>query len=320
MNLTVITRRSATAMIAGCVAICAVPTRARAQANTAIRVGIQPVEAAAAVYYARDMGFFANAGLGVDIQPMQNTPAIAAAIASNAIDIGFITVDVLAALHEKSIPIVAIAPANEYESPTTLRTNALVLAANSPVQQAKDLNGKTIAVAGLHTLSETAARVWIDRNGGDSTTVKFVELPFPGMSAALASDRVDGAWVVEPFIGAATKSGRVLAYGFDGVSKHFINAVWFADPTWANAHVDAVRRFASAMHVTAIWANKNQVKSGELLAKYTSIDPGVVAVMARVHYPEQMTAALMQPLIDASAKYQGFSTFPAREVIYVSPQ
>jgi hypothetical protein len=40
--------------------------------------------------------------------------------------------------------------------------------------------------------------------------------------------------------------------------------------------------------------------------------------MARVHYPEQMTAALMQPLIDASAKYQGFSTFPAREVIYAS--
>jgi hypothetical protein len=26
---------------------------------------------------------------------------------------------------------------------------------------------------------------------------------------------------------------------------------------------------------------------------------------------------LMQPLIDASAKYQGFSSFPAQEVIYV---
>jgi NitT/TauT family transport system substrate-binding protein len=320
MSLMEITRRDATVIIAGCMAMCAVPSPVRAQANTTIRVGIQPVEAAAAVYYAREMGFFANAGLDADIQPMQNTPAIAAAIASNAIDIGFITVDVLAAVHEKNIPVVAIAPANEYESSTTLRTNALVLAENSAVKQARDLDGKTIGVAGLHTLSETATRVWIDQNGGDSTTVKFIEIPFPAMSSALASDRIDGAWVVEPFIGAATKSGRVLAYGFDGVSKHFINAVWFAAPAWANAHADTVRRFASAMRLTAVWANKNQVKSGELLAKYTNIDPGVVAVMARVHYPEQMTPALMQPLIDTTAKYQGFSTFPAREVIYASPR
>jgi ABC-type nitrate/sulfonate/bicarbonate transport system substrate-binding protein len=99
MSLTVITRRDATAIIAGCVAMCAVPSRAGAQTQTTIRVGIQPVEAAAAVYYARDMGLFANAGIEADIQPMQNTPAIAAAIASNAIDIGFITVDVLAEVH-----------------------------------------------------------------------------------------------------------------------------------------------------------------------------------------------------------------------------
>jgi NitT/TauT family transport system substrate-binding protein len=311
-----ITRRSATAVIVSAAALFALPLRTGAQSSTTIRIGIQPVEAAAAVYFAKQMGFFANAGLDSDIRPLQNTPAIAAAIASDAVDIGFITVDVLAAIHEKGIPAIAIAPANEYLSPATLRTNALVLSADSRVQSAKELNGKTIAVAGLHTLSETATRVWVDQNGGDSSTLKFVEVPFPAMASALAADRIDGAWVVEPFVGTAAKSGRVLAYGFEGVAKHFISGVWFADPQWAKSHADVVRRFAGAMQETAVWANKNQAKSGEMLAKFTNIDPGVIAVMARVHYPEQMTAALVQPLIDASAKYQGFASFPAQEVIY----
>jgi NitT/TauT family transport system substrate-binding protein len=317
MSLMMITRRRASALMFGGAALCANPSQVLAQSIATVRIGIQPVEAAAAVYYAKDMGFFTKAGLDADIQPFQNTPAIAAAVASSSIDIGFITVDVLAAIHEKNIPAVAIAPANEYVSPTTTRTNALVLPANSPIEQAKGLNGKIIAIAGLHSLSETAARVWIDQNGGDSSTVKFVEVPFPAMPAALDAGRVDAAWVVEPFVGAATKNGRVLAYGFDGVSKHFINAVWFAAPQWANAHSNVVSRFAAAIRETAIWANENQTKSAGILARYTSIDPGVIAIMARVHFPEQMTPALMQPLIDASAKYQGFSSFPAQELIYV---
>jgi ABC-type nitrate/sulfonate/bicarbonate transport system substrate-binding protein len=53
------------------------------------------------------------------------------------------------------------------------------------------------------------------------------------------------------------------------------------------------------MRQAAAWANANPAKSGELLAKYTKIDP-----------------ALMQPLIDVAAKFGSFSAFPARELIY----
>ena len=302
----------------GGAAICANPSQMLAQSISTVRIGIQRVEAAAEVYFAKDMGFFTKAGLDADVELFQNTPAVAAAVASSSMDIGLITVDVLAAIHEKNIPVIAIAPATEYLSPATTRTNALVLPASSPIQQAKELNGKIIAVAGLHTLSETAARVWIDQNGGDSSTVKFVEVPFPAMPAALDAGRVDAAWVVEPFVGAVTKNGRVLEYGFDGISKHFINAVWIANPQWAKGHSNVVSRFVVAMHETGTWANKNPQKSGDILAKYMKIDPTVIATMARVRYAEQMTPALMQPLIDASAKYQGFNSFPAQEVIYVS--
>ena len=37
--------------------------------------------------------------------------------------------------------------------------------------------------------------------------------------------------------------------------------------------------------------------------------------MVRSHYAEELTPALMQPGIDASAKYNSFTTFPASELL-----
>ena len=202
--------------------------------------------------------------------------------------------------------MIAIAPATRVRSSTTLRTNALVLAKLNNRQASEGPQRQDDSPSPALTRSQKLLAVdrkwWAPHTHKNS---KNREIPlFQACPRCSLSDRIDGARVVEPFIGAARKSGRVLAYGFDGISKHFINATWFADPGWANMHADTVSRFASAMRVTAIWANENQAKSGELRAKYTKIDPASVAAMARVHYPEQMTAALMQPLIDASAKYR----------------
>jgi len=70
------------------------------------------------------------------------------------------------------------------------------------------------------------------------------------------------------------------------------------------------------IHEASVWANRNQAQSGQILAKYTKIDPAVVATMARGRYAEQLTPSVMQPGIDASAKYNNFSPFPAAELIY----
>jgi NitT/TauT family transport system substrate-binding protein len=182
--------------------------------------------------------------------------------------------------------------------PTTVQIAGLVVSGNSPLLKAQDFSGKIVGVAALNSLAETAPRAWIDKNGGDSSAVKFVEVPFPAMPAALDAGRIDAAWVTELFLGGAKKSGRVLAYGFDSISRHFIYGAWFSAPEWAKDHPDLVSRFARVLHETAVWANKNPEKSGEILSKYTKVDLAVVAAMTRTRNAEQLTAALMQPLID----------------------
>jgi NitT/TauT family transport system substrate-binding protein len=308
------TRARASALLFGAASVLGGATRGRAQTVAAVRIATLPIESAAEVFFAKDMGFFTKAGLDVEIQTMQNGASIAAAELSGAIDIGYSPVDVLANVHQKNVPVVVIAPANEYISPS--RNAGLVLAPGSAIRQAKDLNGKTIAVAALHSLSESAPRAWIDRNGGDSSTVKFVEIPFPAMLPALDSGRVDAVWDAEPFLSTAAKSERVLEYGFDAIAKRFLIGAWFTTRQWANDHADAVARFTAAIHETAVWTNKNPAASGQILAKYTKIDPAVIATMTRSRCGETLTAAALQPLIDLSAKYNEFPAFPAQDLIY----
>lgn len=316
MSLTVITRSRASALLFGGAALCA-SASVRAQTNDTIRVAVIPIEAAAEAFFAKEMGFFAKAALDADVQTIQTGPAIAAAIVSNAIDIGYGTLDALAAIHQKGVPFVIIAPASEYLSASTQKTTALVVPATSSVQKARDLSGKVFAVIALSGITHTAARAWIDQNGGDASTVKFVELPFSAMPAALDGGRIDAAWISEPFLSVAKKDGRVLVYGFDAISKHFLTNAWFSAPQWSKDHPGIVRRFARVIRETAVWANKNPDATGVVLAKVLKVDPASISGTARIHYAEQMTPALMQPFIDVSAKYNGFSTFPAQELIYV---
>jgi hypothetical protein len=52
--------------------------------------------------------------------------------------------DELAAQHQKGIPLVIIVPTRDYLSPGSLHTQALVVPANSPIQQAKELTAVTV--------------------------------------------------------------------------------------------------------------------------------------------------------------------------------
>jgi len=316
MKICPMKRGHAAALLLGSTALWSLPSTGRAQENAPLRIGTFAVENGLQAFYARDNGFFTAAGLAADVQFLPGSAAIAAGIVSNSIDVGYGALDVLATLHQKSIPIVVIAPGGEYRAPVTSHVAAIMVPANSTVKQAKDLNGKVIAANSLHSLADAVPKLWVDQNGGDSTTLKFVEMPFAAMPAAFDAGRVDAALISEPFMSVAAKSARVLVYGYDCIAKDFLLGAYFTTPQWAKDHADVIARFRTGMRQAASWANANPAKSGELLAKYTKIDPAVIATMTRARFGEQLTPALMQPLIDVAAKFGGFSPFPARELIY----
>jgi NitT/TauT family transport system substrate-binding protein len=287
---------------------------ASSQALTPLHIQTIPFDAGSQVFYAKDMGFFTRAGLDVTIDPVGNGPAIAAAVASGAVDIGFSNALSIETAFKKGLPFVFVANSAIYTSAAP--TSVIMVLKDSPIKTAKDLNGKTFGVNGLKNIAQYAPSLWIDKNGGDSSTMRFVEIPPAETPAALTQKRVDATFIAEPQITQAKADSRVLGKAYDVLGEGWMIAGYFTTREWADAHLDVLHKFQAAMRATAAWANANQDKSADILAKYTHLDPALVRASYRAKFGETLTAAAIQPTIDLAAHYKQLDAFPASELIY----
>ncbi len=293
--------------------LAALAAPARAQTTATLRVSTGTAEVGALQFYAADLGFYAKAGLDVQLMPAQNGPANAAAVASGSLDIGSGNALALAQARERGIPFVYISPSGEYSSAAP--TAGLVVPKSSPARTAADLAGKTIAVATLGSLGEIATRAWLDQHHVDLKSVKFVELPFPAMDVAIATGHVDAAAVEEPLLSRILVSdAKLFADIYDAIADSFSEGGSFTTEDFVRTHPLAVRRFAAVMAETARWANANPAASAVILKKYTGID--VSEERHRVHFAERLDPRQLQPLIDVAAKYGTLkASFPAAQMI-----
>jgi len=284
-----------------------------------LTVAIIPSDSAAEAYYAQDLGYFKDAGLDVTILPMQASPPIISAVVGGSVDIGNSVVGSAVAARAHGVPVKFLAPGGLYLAATP--TARLVALAGSPLKTPKDFVGKTIAVSGLQDLVFWAARAWISDGKVNPDDVKYVELPFPAMVAALQQHRVDGAVLIEPFVAGAGDQVSYVADIDDWVSKRFLATGWLASESWLAAHPDVAEKFIAVMRRTADWANSHHQDSSDILLKYVKLTPELASKMIRPTYGTALDAKDMQPVIDNSEKY---STMPrpvtAGELIWTAPK
>lgn len=302
---------SALALVFGSASIATAQTK-----PATINVISLPSDTAGTLYYADELGYFKAAGLDVKITDMTASPPIVAAVAAGAGDIGFSVVTSTAVAHERGIPVRFIAPGAMWV--TANGTAQLVVAKDSTLVKASDFNGKTIAITGLADLTYYGTIAWLDKNGGDTPTVKWVEMSFPEMAAAVATHRVDGAMIAEPFLEAAKPQVKFVAPVDDAISPRFMSTGWIATNDWIKNHPVEAAKFNAVMRKTAIWANAHQKESAQILLRHTRITPETAATMSRVEYATSLDPKQLQYSIDAAAKYAKTPqrVTPASELIW----
>jgi ABC-type nitrate/sulfonate/bicarbonate transport system substrate-binding protein len=169
-------------------------------------------------------------------------------------------------------------------------------------------------------MSYLGARAWIDKNGGDSKSVHWLEISDPQHVAAMKSGRVDAASVGEPALDDALRGGavRVLGAVFDAIASRFLIAGYCTSEAYAKANPDVITRFADAINAAAHWANqpKNYAQSAQIIGRYAMAP--VLPDSTRVVYAEQVRAADIQPVLDVLLAY-GFLKTPMRASELVSP-
>ena len=284
----------------------AVPARAADAALIPLEVGTMPGDASAEVYYGVDQGFFKAEGLDVHITSFTNVSAQAAAVIAGTIAVGNGGVGSIAVAREKGILERVIAPASMYDA--SALTAAFMVAKDSPIKTAAELNGKIVGTNGLQDQAHLESMLWLEKHGADLSTIRFTEVPFPAMAGALTQNRIQAALMVEPLITAASADVRQLGDAMGAISQHFITTGWFASDTWLQANPDAGARFVRAMQKTAVWANAHHAESAQILVRSAKLDPAIASKMTRSTYGTALDPALMQPVLDM---FLHFKVLPA---------
>jgi NitT/TauT family transport system substrate-binding protein len=288
---------------------------ASAQERVTLRVGTAPVESYAMPYFAVENGFYEKAGLDVHITSLAGGGATLAALIGGSLDVAYTNSGAMSNAHARGVPIYLFFPGGYYTS--SQPTTALLVAKNSPLHTAKDMNGKTVALSTLRDLVQISCMKWMDDNGGDSSSVKWIEMPTVAMGDALAAGRIDAAIVVEPEITESKATTRIFAKTYDAIAKTLMISGCVATKDWLDKNLETARRYIAVMRQTAEWANKNHQAFPAILSKYTKIPADVIAAEQHSVYGTYLDARVIQPIIDTSAQYKILpERFAATDLFY----
>jgi NitT/TauT family transport system substrate-binding protein len=318
MQQLAVSRRSA--FIAGASAalsIRALARPARAADRVAIQVGSALEDDVGVAFYAIAAGIFGKLGLDVSVVKMASGSAGAAAVAGGALAFAKGSIVAAVAAHARGIPFVVVAPSTLYtvEHPIS----GLLVRSDSPIRTGRDLNGKTIGVASLIDSRVLAVKAWIDQNGGDTSTLKFTEIPSATVVEAIGSGRIDASAVSDPLLYDALAGGRVRSIGEpnEAVSKRFVITGWFTTRDYIAQHADVVRRFRSGLATAGVYANAHPKEMAQYIAPFTGIDEARLGKWDRAQIATSLEPADIQPVIDVAAKYHLIErAFPAAEMIF----
>jgi NitT/TauT family transport system substrate-binding protein len=291
---------------------------AAAQTPIHVRAGAVANDFATPFLYALDTGMFRDAGLDVELQIINNGTAVAAALAGNSIDVGIVSLFAVVNAHARGVPLILIAGGTM--SSTTVSSVGVLVLADSQLHSAADLSGKTVSSGALNDILAVSIRGWVDKTGGHSDTMQFVELSGTQVGSALDTGRIAAAGVANPLLANLVATGKYRNLGDPsiGLAPHFLATAWISSTDYVQKNPATVRAFTAVLAKASAYANAHQPQTAPFLAKYSGIELATVAHMTRAQFEPQLNPRDIQPVIDAAAKYKAIPKgFEARDIIAV---
>jgi NitT/TauT family transport system substrate-binding protein len=281
MDRSFLSRRSALGLTAAAPFALAALRPAVAQAIT-LRTGTSPTDAYAEPLYFAPSGLAAKAGVAMDVSLFSSSTATAAGCASGALDIGVADPIAIANGLVHGIPFRILAPGSVY---TGVSSSFVCVARASSITNAKDLNGATMGtVTVASSIAFVATKSWLANNGADLSTIRFVEMPYAAMAAAIERGTIAGASIAEPFISQLPPTVRVLTNPNDSIGGRYATSAWFATVPWLQRNAALARRLTTLIYDVARWSNDHQAETAVVLAGATHLDAERARAMHRATF------------------------------------
>jgi NitT/TauT family transport system substrate-binding protein len=259
-------------------------TPVSAQAPTVVRFASVGGITDAPLYFAEEYGFFAKAGLKVEMQRMNSAPNLMTALATGQLDVAGISItpglysSVQQGVHMR------IVGDKQSLSPGVSATRLVIrsdLAKSSEAENMQVLKGKTVAVSAKASSVYMLLAKLLNKYGMTLSDIRVVELAYPNMLPALTSKAIDGAIDLEPFLSQALKSGEAKVVSDlsefvpteGGTIVPVVYSEMFAqNAELANAFMKAYMQGARVYNDTIV-KGKDKDKAIEIIARYANITP-----------------------------------------------
>ena len=281
------------------------------------KLGYMKIVDNAAMFMAMEKGFFKAEGLELETLPMAGGAVIVQGVTSGDLQFGWSNVITLYHAHVEGFDFKLIA-GGAINVREKNNTHQLQVSKDSPIKSAKDLEGKTVAVNTLNNIVHLMAMAWIDKNGGSSSRIKFVEVPFPQMEATLTAGKVDAISVHEPFATAALDKGnvRLLADPWSDVLPKFLIASWFASEKWIVKNKETAQAFVRAINRGIDTIHANPEASRAAMIKWAGLNPDLAKKIGLPLFEKGISETDLQATIDLTQKYKLIGKgIKARDVI-----
>ena len=272
--------------------------------QTTLKVGVIPIADVAPLYLGIKQGFFEEENLKVEPQLAEGGAAITPAVLSGDFQIGFSNTISLLIAASKDLPVTIISQGVLGGKTEEEAWADLLVLKDGPIKEPKDLEGKTIAVNTLKNICEVTIRKSLSDMGVDDSTLKWTEVPFPDMNAALEAERVDGACVVEPFVSQG-KAGKAK-----GIDPFYVNtapdltvATYFTSKQYMAENPEVVEAFTRAIKKSLDYAQQNPDAVRDILTEYTQIPPEAAANITLPQWRQDITMDTVELLSQLSLEY-----------------
>jgi NitT/TauT family transport system substrate-binding protein len=261
-----------------------------------VKVGVIPILDVAPIYLGKEKGFFSKRGIELTLETGQGGAAIVPGVVSGQFQFGFSNVTSLLIAQTRGLPLKVVANGVASTGKDKADYSGIVTR-DDAVKTAADLEGRQVSVNTLKNIGDSTIRASVRKAGGDPSSVKFVELAFPDMPAALEAGRVDAVWVVEPFLSATLGAGgHLVASNYVDTAPDLTVALYFTSEQLTKDDPDLVSKFTEAMNESLAYADAHPDEARQVLTSYTQIDEAVIQKLNLPKWPTEINQASVETL------------------------
>jgi NitT/TauT family transport system substrate-binding protein len=262
-------------------------------------VAALPLVDTAGLHIAVQQKFFQAEGLRVQIKPVAQSIQALPALKTGQVDViaGGNYVTFLQAQAQGTLNLRILA-AGAAAAP---RFMGVLTMPNSPIKQAKDLEGKTVAVNILNNIQSLSLNAILKTEGVDPAKVKYRAIPFPQMGAALQKGQVDAVHAAEPF-GTDMKrklGARMVVDGGSGAAVSDLPVSgYLSTQRFTDKYPKTAAAFQRAIQKAQQLATSDRKQVDQVLPAYAHLDAATASALNLPAFPPSIDPVRLQHLAD----------------------